>query len=237
VLRDITLHIPAGHTLAIVGENGAGKSTLVKLLCGLHAPTSGRILIDGADLAGLDPFRWRSGVAAVFQDFCRVELTLRESVGLGNLDQLSDTHAVTQAVSAAHAGNLMHNLPGGLDGLLGHGYGDGTGLSGGQWQTIALARCLMRRRPQLLILDEPAAALDAAAEHTLFGRYASAAAEARGDGGVTILISHRFSTVCMADTIAVLRGGHLIEHGTHAELISRDGLYAELFGLQAKAYQ
>jgi ATP-binding cassette subfamily B protein len=238
VLRGITLHIPAGQTLAIVGENGAGKSTLVKLLCGLHAPSSGRILIDGTDLTDLDPLRGRTKVAAIFQDFYRLELTLRESAGLGELDLLDNTPAVMEAIRKARAETLLHSLPGGLDSLLGRGYSHGIELSGGQWQTIALARCLMRDHPQLLVLDEPAAALDATAEHALFDRYASTAtAAARETGCVTILISHRFSTVRMAGTIAVLHSGQLIEHGTHTDLISRGGLYAELFHLQAGAYQ
>lgn len=238
VLRDINLHIPAGHTLAVVGENGAGKSTLVKLLCGFYKPTGGRILVENTDLANIDPVQWRGGVAALFQDFCRLELTVRESVGLGNVSLLHDTTAITRAIAEARAGRALEAVPGGLDGLIGHGYGDGAELSGGQWQTVALARCLMRGRPRLLILDEPAAALDAAAEHALFERYASSAtAAARETGCITVLISHRFSTVRMADSIAVLDHGRLVEHGTHAELIARDGLYAELFQLQARVYQ
>jgi ATP-binding cassette, subfamily B, bacterial len=238
VLQDIQLHIPPGHVLAIVGENGAGKSTLVKLLCGLYAPTYGCVHIDGTDLADIDPLRWRAGVAALFQDFYRLELTARESIGLGELSLLDDTSAVTRAIAEARADRVLDAIPGRLDGLLGHGYGDGAGLSGGQWQTIALARCFMRSRPLLLILDEPAAALDAAAEHALFERYASSAsAAARETGCITILVSHRFSTVRMADSIAVLDGGRLAEHGTHAELMTRNGLYAELFRLQARVYQ
>lgn len=238
VLQDIQLHIPAGHVLALVGENGAGKSTLVKLLCGFYTPTHGSVHIDDTDLADIDPLLWRAEVAALFQDFYRLELTVRESVGLGELSLVDDTSAVARAIAEARGESVLNIVPGGLDGLLGNGYGDGAGLSGGQWQTMALARCLMRSRPRLLILDEPAAALDAAAEHALFERYAaSASAAARETRGITILVSHRFSTVRMADTIAVIDGGRLAEHGTHEELMTRNGLYAELFRLQARVYQ
>jgi ATP-binding cassette subfamily B protein len=238
VLRDVSLAITAGTTLALVGENGAGKSTLVKLLTGLYRPSSGRILADGADLAGLDPARWRAQTATLFQDFYRFEFTLREGIGLGQADRLDDDRAVARAVARGRAGAVVDALPGGLDGYTGRGYADGADLSGGQWQTIGLARCLMRERPLLLILDEPAAALDAAAEHALFERYAAAsAAAARQTGGITILISHRFSTAAMADAIAVLDHGRLVEHGRHGDLLARGGPYAELFRLQARAYR
>ena len=238
VLSGISMHIPAGSVLALVGENGAGKSTLVKLLCGLYQPTSGRILVDGQDLAGLDPARWRSRVATLFQDFHRIELTLRESIGHGDIARAGDIEAVSAAVETAGANRVLRDVPGGLDGVVGHSYADGTELSGGQWQAVGLARTLMRRHPLLLILDEPAAALDASAEHELFERYASCAGQAgREDGGLTVLISHRFSTVAMASLIAVLDHGRLTEYGTHRELVTGPGLYAELFTLQARAYQ
>jgi ATP-binding cassette subfamily B protein len=237
VLSGVSMDIPAGSVLALVGENGAGKSTLVKLLCGLYQPTSGRILIDGQDLAGLDPARWRSRVATLFQDFHRIELTLSESIGHGDIARAGDTEAVSAAAGQARADRVLRAVPGGLAGYLGHSYCDGTELSGGQWQAVGLARTLMRRHPLLLILDEPAAALDASAEHDLFERYASSAAQAgREDGGITVLISHRFSTLRMADLIAVLDHGQLTECGTHRELMTARGLYAELFTLQARAY-
>ncbi len=237
VLSGVSMDIPAGSVLALVGENGAGKSTLVKLLCGLYQPTSGRILIDGQDLAGLDPARWRSRVATLFQDFHRIELTLGESIGHGDIARAGDTEAVSAAAGRARADQVLRAVPGGLAGYLGHSYCDGTELSGGQWQTVGLARALMRQHPLLLILDEPAAALDASAEHDLFERYASSAAQAgREDGGITVLISHRFSTVRMADLIAVLDHGQLAECGTHRELMTARALYAELFALQARAY-
>ncbi len=238
VLRNVSLQVPAGHTLALVGENGAGKSTLVKLLCGLYRPTEGRILVDGVDLSTMDPVAWRSRIAALFQDFLRLEFTLRECVGLGEVSRLADDAALREAVTAARAEGVVAAVPDGLDGYLGRSYGDGIELSGGQWQTVGLVRSLMRTRPRLLILDEPAAALDATAEHAMFERYTSAASSAaRAVGSVTVLISHRFSTVLMADTIAVLQRGHLIETGTHDELMLRGGLYSELFALQARAYR
>jgi ATP-binding cassette, subfamily B, bacterial len=238
VLSHVSLHIPAGAVLALVGENGAGKSTLVKLLCGLYRPTRGRILVDGEDLAGLAPEEWRARVATLFQDFQRIELTLGESIGHGDIDRIGEPAAIGAAVEKARADRVLHAVPGGLDGYVGHSYDDGTDLSGGQWQTLGLARALMRRHPLLLVLDEPTAALDASAEHELFERYASCAGQARReDGGVTVLISHRFSTVGMAGLIAVLDHGRLTEYGTHRELMDGGGLYAELFTLQARAYQ
>jgi ATP-binding cassette subfamily B protein len=237
VLSGVSMHIPAGSVLALAGENGAGKSTLVKLLCGLYQPTSGRILIDGQDLARLDPARWRSRVATLFQDFHRIELTLGESIGHGDIARAGDTEAVSAAAEKARANRILRAVPGGLAGYVGQSYSDGTELSGGQWQTVGLARTLMRQHPLLLILDEPAAALDASAEHDLFERYATSAGQAgQEDGGITVLISHRFSTVGMADLIAVLDHGQLTECGTHRELMTDGGLYAELFTLQARAY-
>jgi ATP-binding cassette, subfamily B, bacterial len=236
-LSGLCIEIPAGTTLALVGENGAGKSTLVKLLCGLYPPTSGRILIDGVALTDFDPASWRSRVATLFQDFSRIELTLGESIGHGDIARIGDQDAVSSAVARAHANTVLRAVPGGLSGYVGRSYQPGTELSGGQWQTVGLARALMRPAPLLLILDEPAAALDASAEHELFERYASSAGRAGQErGGITVLISHRFSTAAMADLIVCLTDGRLAEHGSHDELMSADGLYAELFALQARAY-
>jgi ATP-binding cassette subfamily B protein len=237
VLSGVCLDIPAGQTLALVGENGAGKSTLVKLLCGLYLPTSGRILVDGADLADLDPQRWRARVGPLFQDFTRIEFTLGESIGHGDVARIADPSAVAAAVSQARAERVLRSVSGGLRGYVGRSYEQGAELSGGQWQTVGLARSLMRQAPLLLVLDEPAAALDASAEHELFERYASSAGRAgQGQGGVTVLVSHRFSTVLMADRIAVLEQGRLAEFGSHRDLMAAGGLYAELFALQARAY-
>ncbi|MBV9451771.1 MAG: ABC transporter ATP-binding protein [Streptosporangiaceae bacterium] len=238
VLDRVSLDMPAGHTIALVGENGAGKSTLAKLLCGLYSPTSGKILIDGVDLADVAPDEWRAQVAAMFQDFARLEFVTRETIGLGELPLLSDERAIARAVSRARADKVVAHIPGGLDGVVGHNYKQGADLSGGQWQILALARCLMREHPLLLVLDEPAAALDATAEHELFERYAcSAKCAAVQLGGVTVLITHRFSTVLMADRIAVLERGRIREYGSHQRLIADNALYAELYRLQEQAHR
>ncbi|HVQ95983.1 MAG TPA: ATP-binding cassette domain-containing protein [Mycobacteriales bacterium] len=224
-LEGVNVELPAGAVVAVVGENGAGKSTLVKLLCGLYRPSSGSI-------------RWPTAgpAAALFQDFARIELTLAESVGLGDADTFTD-RSVTGALHRADAGALPSRLPAGLGSIVGHRYAAGVDLSGGEWQKVALARTLLRPGAGLLALDEPAAALDAAAEHALFARFAAAAeAAAGGSGAITLFISHRFSTVRMADLILVLERGRLTQHGSHDELMAAGGLYADLFRLQARAY-
>jgi ATP-binding cassette subfamily B protein len=237
VLEGVDLFLPAGVTVAIVGENGAGKTTLVKLLCGLIPPTSGRILIDDAELAAIEPERWRERIAAGFQDFARFEVLARRTVGLGDLPRLDDDAAVRAALERAGAGDLPRQLDQGLDTLLGKSYADGAELSGGQWQKLALGRALLRPDPLLVVLDEPTAALDAEAEHALFERYRARAAEAAGrTRAVSVFVSHRFSTVQAADLIVVLSEGRVVELGDHAALMRVDGLYAEMFGLQARAY-
>jgi ATP-binding cassette, subfamily B, bacterial len=238
VLSDIELVLPAGSTVAFVGENGAGKSTLVKLLCRFYEPSGGRITIDGVDLATIDPGRWREQIAVGFQDFVRFELLAGESVGVGDLPLLDDRAAIESAVDRAAARDVVEDLPQGLDTPIGRTQPSaGNDLSGGQWQKLALARAMMRERPLLLILDEPTSALDAHAEHELFDRYAeSARAVALATGGIAIFVSHRFSTVRMADRIVVIDGGRIAEQGTHEELVVDDGIYAELFSLQAAAY-
>ncbi|WP_017558244.1 ABC transporter ATP-binding protein [Nocardiopsis baichengensis] len=237
VVRGIDLHLAAGRTTALVGENGAGKTTLVKLLCGLYRPTSGRILVDGVDMEELDPREWRARVATLFQDFVRLEFLAREHVGAGDLSRLRDDGALSEAVAKAGAGPVLERVPGGLDGPLGRGYTDGAELSGGQWQTLSLARASLRSSPLLQVLDEPASALDAAAEHAVFDRYAASAAEGRAVGGVTLFVSHRFSTVRMADQIVVLEQGRVEESGGHEALMANGGLYADLFSLQANSYR
>ncbi|HEV7639904.1 MAG TPA: ABC transporter ATP-binding protein, partial [Gaiellaceae bacterium] len=237
VISDIDLHLPAGTTVAFVGENGAGKSTLVKLLCRFYDPTEGRITVDGVDLGEFDPADWRERIAAGFQDFVRFGFLARESVGVGDIAAIDDEHAVLAALERADARDLVAGLPGGLETQLGSEGGDGVELSGGQWQKIALGRAMMRTKPLLLILDEPTSALDAHAEHILFERYvASARAVARATGGIAIFVSHRFSTVRMADQIVVVDGGSIVEHGAHHELIANGRLYADLYNLQAAAY-
>ncbi len=238
VLEGFDLELPAGSTVALVGENGAGKSTLVKLLCGLYRPTQGRILVDGTDLAELDPAAWSRRIAPLFQDFARLELLLRENVGIGAVDSIEDDEILRAALAAADATSVADRVPNGLDGLLGHEYGDGVELSGGQWQKLGLARALVRPAPLLMVLDEPAAALDAAAEHAVFSRFTEAATR-RGvaDGAVTLFISHRYSTVRDADLIVVLDGGRIRELGSHDELLAVDGTYADLYRLQASVYR
>jgi len=238
VLTDVDLELPAGSTVAFVGENGAGKTTLVKLLCRFYDPTEGRITVDGVDLSSIDAAGWRARIAVGFQDFIHFELIARESVGVGDLPLLDDLHAIESAVDRAAARDVAADLPDGLETPIGKTHpGGGAELSGGQWQKLALARAMMRARPLLLILDEPTSALDAHAEHELFDRYAeSAGAVAEATGGIAIFVSHRFSTVRMADLIVVIEGGRIAEQGTHDELVALDGIYAELFSLQAAAY-
>ena len=239
VLDSVDLSLPRGAVVALVGENGAGKSTLVKLLCKLYEPTAGRILIDGAPLARIRAEDWRARLAGAFQDFFRFELPARQSVGVGDLARLDDVPAVTAAVARAGADDVVARLPGGLDTQLGPTWPGGVEVSFGQWQKLALARGFMREAPLLLILDEPTAALDAETEHALFERYAGAlrGPGAPRDGRITILVSHRFSTVRMADLIVVLDAARVAEVGTHEELMARRGPYAELYEVQAAAYR
>jgi ATP-binding cassette subfamily B protein len=237
VLDDITLDLPAGKVIAIVGENGAGKSTLVKLLAKMYAPSGGRILVDSSDLATISAVDWRARLAGAFQDFFRFELRARQAVGIGDLPRLEHEPAVVTAVSRAGADDVIARLPRGLDTQLGPTWPGGSDVSFGQWQKLALARGFMRDQPLVLVLDEPTAALDAETEHALFERYAAAVREDNGLGRVTILVSHRFSTVRMADLIVVLDGARVIETGTHEELMARRGQYAQLYGIQAAAYR
>ncbi len=238
VLSDVSLKLPAGSAVALVGENGAGKTTLVKLLARLYDPTSGQVLVDGVDLATISPDSWRGQLSAGFQDFVKFELTVREVVGIGDADRLSDEPAVRAAIARGDATSVVAGLPMGLDSQLGKKFTDGVELSGGQWQRLALARAFMRERPLLLLLDEPTAALDPEAEHRLYEQYASAAKIAATEtGGITVLVSHRFSTVRMADLIVVMHEGRVEEFGSHEDLLAAGGRYAELFELQARAYR
>lgn len=238
VLDDVSLALPAGAVVAIVGENGAGKTTLVKLLAKLYEPSSGEILVDGQPLARFPVTEWRARLAGAFQDFFRFEFTARQSVGLGDVLRLEDDSAVAEAVDRAGARDVVARLQFGLDTQLGPTWPSGVDLSFGQWQKLALARGFMRDDPLLLILDEPTAALDAETEHALFERYAAAARGGKGGNGrITVLVSHRFSTVRMADLIIVLDGAKLVEAGTHDELMANRGPYSELYTIQAAAYR
>jgi len=235
VLDDVTLDLKAGSVVAIVGENGAGKTTLVKLLCRLYQPTRGRILVDGVELGRMPADAWRGRLAGAFQDFFRFEFRARHSVGVGDVPRLDDEPAVVRAVDRAGAEDLIRRFSSGLDTQLGATWPGGIEVSFGQWQKLALARGFMRDAPLILVLDEPTAALDAETEHALFERYAAAASERRDR--LTILVSHRFSTVRMADLIVVLDGSRVVEVGGHNALMAKGGQYAELYGIQAAAYR
>jgi len=239
VLDDISVTVPAGAVVAIVGENGAGKTTLIKLLSKMYEPTSGAIFIDDTPLARVPAAAWRSRLAGAFQDFFRFEFRAGHTVGLGDLPRLDDESAVVTAIDRAGADDVLVRLTSGLDTQLGPTWPSGVELSFGQWQKLALARGFMRDRPLLLVLDEPTAALDAETEHGLFERYAAAARATnwRESGRITVLVSHRFSTVRMADLIIVLEGARLVEVGTHDELMASGGQYRELYGIQAAAYR
>jgi ATP-binding cassette subfamily B protein len=239
--------------VAIVGENGAGKTTLVKLLCRFYQPTRGRILIDAEELGRMPVEAWRARLAGAFQDFFRFELHAQQTVGVGDVPRLDDRPAALTAVGRAGADDVVARFPAGLDTQLGPTWPGGVEVSFGQWQKLALARGFMRDRPLLLVLDEPTAALDAETEHALFERYAAAAArtgartaaraaagggdDIRADGRITLLVSHRFSTVRMADLIVVLDGARVVEVGAHDALVARGGQYAELYAIQAAAYR
>jgi ATP-binding cassette subfamily B protein len=231
-LRDVSVFVPKGQSLALVGENGAGKTTFIKLLAGLYEPTEGRILLDGRDLRTWDPRELRARIGVIFQDFNEYQLALRENVAFGSVDHREDELRVGRAVEQGGAAALVSSLGSGLETQLGRWFSGGVELSGGQWQKVALARAFMREEADILILDEPTAALDAEAEHAVFQRFRALAA-----GRTTILISHRFPTVRMADRILVLEAGRVVEDGSHAQLLAAGRRYAQLFSLQAAGYQ
>jgi ATP-binding cassette subfamily B protein len=237
VLSDVALDLPAGSVVALVGENGAGKTTLVKLLSRLYDPSEGRITVDGVDLKRMPTPEWRKRISAGFQDFIQFEVLARETVGLGDLPRIAETPAVETALDRAGASDVTDALPQGLETQLGKEW-KGSELSAGQWQKLALSRSFMRDKPLLLILDEPTAALDATAEHALFERFSRAAREGQeAQDRITVLVSHRFSTVRMADLIVVIDGGRVVESGGHSELVRLGGLYANLYEIQASAYR
>lgn len=229
-LRNVTLTLAPGEKLGLVGENGAGKSTLVKLLLRLYEPTEGAILYGGVDLRDMDPADLRGRIGAVFQDFVRYQFTAAENIGLGNPLHVDDRSRIEEAARRGGAEPVIDALPQRYDTVLGGWFERGHEISAGQWQKLAIARAFMREA-EVLILDEPTASIDAEAEHELFQRFQALAAHRSA-----IVISHRFSTVRIADRIGVLHGGRLVELGTHEELIARDGRYAHLFHLQAQGY-
>ena len=237
VLDHVSLRLPAGSTVAIVGENGAGKTTLVKLLCRFYEPTHGTIEVDGTDLRCFAIDEWRARLAGGFQDFARLQFVALESVGVGDLRHFESEPAVVGALTRAAADDVLPSLPDGLATQLGRDFDGGVELSVGQWQKVALGRAMMREAPLVLVLDEPTASLDAPTEHALFERFAGAAREAAAhNGAITVLVSHRFSTVRMADLIVVVAGGRVAEAGSHDQLMDADGMYAELYRLQARGY-
>ena len=231
-LVDINLHIKPGESLALVGENGSGKTTLIKLLTRLYAPTSGRILLDGQDLREWDEAALRDRIGVIFQDFTRYQLLLGENIGAGDVRHFEDEMRWKEAGEKGMAAAIVETLPEGYRTPLGKWFNDGRELSGGQWQKIALSRAFMRSRADILVLDEPTSAMDANAEAIIFDHFRTLTR-----GRIAILISHRFSTVRMADQIIVIENGRIIERGNHAELMQLNGHYSHLFSLQAKGYR
>jgi ATP-binding cassette, subfamily B, bacterial len=232
VLKDISLHLPLGEKLAIVGENGSGKTTLIKLLTKLYTPTSGRILLDGVDLNDWDIDVLRRRIGVIFQNFVQYQFTVGENVGVGDVEHLNDRQEWETAANKGMATPFIDVLPAGFDTQLGKWFKGGQELSGGQWQKIALSRAFMRSDADILILDEPTAAMDAEAEMTIFNHFRSLTHDR-----MVVLISHRFSTVRMADTIVVMANGQIIEQGSHEQLLTAGGRYAHLFSLQAAGYR
>jgi len=231
VLRDISFTLHPGEKLALVGENGAGKTTLVKLLTRLYDPDEGRILLEGHDLRDYDLDGLRDTAGVIFQDYVKYHLTVAENIAVGRIDERNNEARIVEAAQRSLADTVIDKLPDGYQQMIGRWFKQGTNLSGGEWQKIAIARAYMRDA-QLLILDEPTAALDARAEHEVFRRFVELTYDK-----CAVLISHRFSTVRMADRIVVLHEGKLLEHGTHEELLAAKGQYSELFQLQAAGYR
>ncbi len=232
VLQDISLHLAPGSSLALVGANGSGKTTLIKLLTRLYQPTSGRILLDGLDLRDWDETRLRERIGVIFQDFTRYQMQVGENIGAGDEQHFEDEARWREAATKGRADAFIDQLPKGYETQLGKWFADGRELSGGQWQKVALSRAFMRTRADVLVLDEPTAAMDAQAEAEVFEHFRQLSL-----ARITILISHRFSTVRMADQIAVIDHGRVVELGDHASLMAQGGRYAQLFTLQARGYR
>jgi ABC-type multidrug transport system fused ATPase/permease subunit len=235
-LDGIDLDLPAGSVVAVVGEYGSGKTTLVKVLAKFYRPDAGSITVDGTELSGLDTVAWRARMSAAFQDFARFQTLFREAVAMGDLSAMTDRDRILAAVDEADAGSVVAGLPDGIESQLGRQFG-GVELSEGQWQRTALARASLRPEPLLFVLDEPTASLDAVSEQEIFERYMRRARTvAARSGAITLIVSHRFSTVAGADLIVVLSGGRVAEVGTHDDLLALGGRYADLYGIQATAY-
>ncbi len=231
VLKNVSFTIQPGERIAIVGHNGAGKTTLVKLLTRLYDPTEGEILLDDRPYSEYDLTEIRKRIGVIFQDYIHYELTLRDNIGFGSIANCEDAERIEKAATDAGLASLIAGLPKGMDTYLGRTLEDGVDLSGGEWQKVALARAFMQHS-QLLILDEPTAALDPMAEEEVFKSM-----QALTDNCMSVIISHRFSTVRSADRILVFEGGRLLEHGSHNELMARDGAYTKMYRLQAERYR
>jgi len=230
-VRNLSFELRPGESIALVGENGAGKTTLVKLLTRLYDPSEGRILLDGVDLREYDVDSLRRSIGVIFQDFVRYDFIFRENIGVGQVAEMDNRERVNAAAARSLADSVAGRLEKGFDHQLGRRFDGGVELSGGEWQKVALARAYMRDA-QVVILDEPTAALDARAEYEVFLRFTELTRDR-----IAVIISHRFSTVRMADRILVLKRGELVEDGTHEELLVKGGLYSELFNLQAAGYR
>ena len=231
-LNDVSVHIKQGESLAIVGQNGSGKTTLIKLLTRLYKPSGGRILLEGLDLQHWNVDALRKKIGVIFQDFNRYQLIVGENIGVGDINVIDDQDRIDNAASKGMADSFIKDLPDAYRTQLGTWFKDGKELSGGQWQKVALSRAFMRNKADLLILDEPTAAIDAKAEAEIFSHFRDLT-----DDKISIIISHRFSTVRMADHIIVLEEGEITEEGSHAELMEKKGQYSNLFELQARGYQ
>jgi ATP-binding cassette subfamily B protein len=231
-IRELSLTVRPGQSVALVGSNGSGKTTLVKLLAGLYVPSGGTIRYQGRDLNDWDPVALRNRIGVIFQDFNRYQLTVGENIGAGDVAAFEDRSRWAEAADKGQAAEFIGGLPGAYETQLGRWFNSGQELSGGQWQRVALARAFMRSGAEILVLDEPTAAMDAETEAQIFEHFRSLT-----KNRIAVLISHRFSTVRHADNIVVLDGGEIVEQGSHDELMRLGGRYARLFDLQARGYR